>query len=358
MQTSRVPEKSRLLTLLVAPRYRLIRHILLFTGISTIALNQPLFIFRQTGPLLGNMIYLITIFTLLSYLAVSYFHIYFLVPRFLLEKKYTAYLLVSSLAVLAAILLRLFQEYAIYHYLDIPHIRHSYINLVALLDILSDFLLNMICMAGISVTVVLKYWMGEYQRVNLLEKKKIRTELEQLKEQVNPAFLFHVLNRTGNLAKEDPTKASDMLMKLSLLLRYQLYDCSRDKVLLKSEINFITNYLSLEKLCRENLNFTLSVKGEPYHLLVAPLVFMPFVNLLVKQLYKKSSSALLYISFSVTNRQLCFLCEAGTPGLLQQSDLKEAEQRIRLLYPERYILTFTNDQKIKCSSIRLIIELP
>ena len=95
------------------------------------------------------------------------------------------------------------------------------------------------------MTLLLKEWMIENQRVSQMEKAHVLSEVEQLKEQVSPELLFKTLHHSGELTLTEPEKASKMLMKLSQLLRYQLYDCSRQKVLLSSEIAFLTNYLTL-----------------------------------------------------------------------------------------------------------------
>ena len=93
---------------------------------------------------------------------------------------------------------------------------------------------------GGSITIVLKHWMTENNRVNQLERIHVQSEVEQLKAQVNPQLLFNVLNRTAVLANSEPKEASGMLLELSQILRYQLYDCSRKAVLLKAEIDFLT----------------------------------------------------------------------------------------------------------------------
>lgn len=74
--------------------------------------------------------------------------------------------------------------------------------------------------------------------------------------------MFNTLNRTGVLSKSEPQKAADMVLRLSQLLRYQLYDEARDKVLLNSEINFLIHYLALEKIRRDNFNYIISKEGD------------------------------------------------------------------------------------------------
>ncbi|WP_254500443.1 histidine kinase, partial [Salmonella enterica] len=79
--------------------------------------------------------------------------------------------------------------------------------------------------------------------------------MDFLKSQVNPHFLFNMLNNSQVLIQTDPEKASEILLKLSDLLRYQLYDSSRQKVLLNADIRFLMHFLSLEKIRRDYFEF-------------------------------------------------------------------------------------------------------
>lgn len=91
--------------------------------------------------------------------------------------------------------------------------------------------------------------------MNELQRMNMKTELEQLKSQVNPHFLFNTLNNLLVLTKTDPEKASVVLLGLSDLLRYQLYDSAKEKIVLSKDIAFIRNFLSLEKIRKNDLAF-------------------------------------------------------------------------------------------------------
>ena len=123
------------------------------------------------------------------------------------------------------------------------------------------------------MTVLLKEWMIDHQRVSQMEKAHVLSEVEQLKEQVSPELLFKTLHHSGELTLNEPGKASKMLMKLSQLLRYQLYDCSRAKVLLGSEITFLNNYLTLEQGSQSQFSYEFLSEGEVNRTLVPPLLF-------------------------------------------------------------------------------------
>lgn len=102
------------------------------------------------------------------------------------------------------------------------------------MDYLSSFPLTLLSIMGGGMTVLLRLWILENQRVMQLEKIRLQSEIEHLKEQISPSMLFRVLHYSGEQALVNPGKASEMLMKLSQILRYQLYDCNREKVLLNT----------------------------------------------------------------------------------------------------------------------------
>lgn len=98
-----------------------------------------------------------------------------------------------------------------------------------------------------SFTIFLHRWVSYQQRLNELENMNIQTELNRLKDQLQPEFFSRMLNKVRTLLKEDGEKASLLIFKLSRLLRYQLYESERQKVLLGDDICFMTDYMKLRK---------------------------------------------------------------------------------------------------------------
>lgn len=128
--------------------------------------------------------------------------------------------------------------------------------------------------------------------MNQLEKKQIQSEVDNLKEQVNPSLLFNTLNRTAVLSKSEPQKAADMVLQLSQLLRYQLYDGARDKVLLNSEITFVNNYLALEKFYSDSFDYQIVSDKELTGVLIPPLLLVPIIQYALKKQGNKNAGHL------------------------------------------------------------------
>ena len=353
MVDNKINKQTFLYQFLIEPRYRIARHILLLAAVTVVSLNQNVYTFGARLEQLGNQVYLAGICTLISYFIVGYLHLYLLVPRLLLKKKYLVYILCSSVSVLLLILLRYVQEYWIFTSSGIPPVRGSYFNMVSILDSLSDYMLNMICITGISMTVLLKHWMTENQRVNQLERKQIQSEVDNLKEQVNPSLLFNTLNRTGVLSKSEPQKAADMVLRLSQLLRYQLYDGARDKVLLNSEINFLTHYLALEKFYSDTFDYQIVSDKALTGVLIPPLLLVPIIQYALKRTVKQEKRPSILLQADREGEEIHITCRFDDPTEPDMKELDSLKTRLELLYPDNYSLSVTQEKTTGTSTITL-----
>ena len=332
MVDNKMNKQTFLYQFLIEPRYRIARHILLLAAVTAVSAG---------------------LCTLISYVIVGYLHLYLLVPRLLLKKKYQVYILCSSVSVLLLLLLRYVQEYWIFTSSGIPPVRGSYFNMVSILDSLSDYMLNMICITGISMTVLLKHWMTENQRVNQLERKQIQSEVDNLKEQVNPSLLFNTLNRTGVLSKSEPQKAADMVLRLSQLLRYQLYDGARDKVLLNSEINFLTHYLALEKFYSDTFDYQIVSDKALTGVLIPPLLLVPIIQYALKRTVKQEKRPSILLQADREGEEIHITCRFDDPTEPEMKELDSLKARLDLLYPENYSLSVTREKTTGTSTITL-----
>lgn len=336
-------ESTILYRFLVSPELRWIRYLVLILVLSTISFNQVFIIFIDYRDVLGGWIYAFTSLYLLTYMAVVYLNLSILFPRYLLKRRYMAYLSLLSVAMVVALLIQMTVEYLAYSYWPELYARGPYFSVPMVMDYISSFMLSTLCMIGGTMTVLLKEWMIEHQRVSQMEKAHVLSEVEQLKEQVSPELLFKTLHRAGQLTLHDSEKASKMLMKLSQLLRYQLYDCSRAKVLLSSEINFLTNYLTLEQDSQSQFGYVFTSEGEVNRMLVPPLLFIPFVQHIVKLINEQQVliPVILNIRLKAANGTILFTCLCAQVNLSTDKGLERIIQRLNLLYGNHYGLVLT-----------------
>jgi len=194
---------------------------------------------------------------------------------------------------------------------------------------------------------VFKKWIGDIQHMNEIQQISLRSELEQLKSQVNPHFLFNTLNNLLVLTKTDPEKASLVLLGLSDLLRYQLYDSARDKIVLTKDIAFIHNLLSLEKIRKDDFTYEVHTEGNIEGITLPPFLFIPFVENGIKHGASTVGHCYLILRFRVENKRLIFYAENSKPPVSKPTvggiGLKNIQRRLELLYPGTHELTVTEE---------------
>lgn len=130
---------------------------------------------------------------------------------------------------------------------------------------------------------LLKRWIETTQRESLLKAEKLETELMLLKNQVNPHFLFNTLNNIYTLAYLQDQRAPEMILKLSEMMRYLIYECQASVILLEKEVRFLEDYLELQKLKNSRFgNITFQIRGVSGSQYIPPLLLLPFFENLFK----------------------------------------------------------------------------
>jgi len=201
------------------------------------------------------------------------------------------------------------------------------------------------------------------QQLALLEKEKVKQELDFLKAQINPHALFNSLNTIyGHIDKQNQT-ARNILLKFSGLLRYQLYDCGEDKISLEKEIEYIRNYISFQQIRKEDsLKVNVAIYADPGQFNIAPLLLV----VLIENAFKFVSSFAdkenkIDISLCVNNRLFTFdiyntteqpqaLLRAANAGGIGIVNLK---RRLELLYPGKYEIAFSQEPEYYHASLKL-----
>lgn len=196
------------------------------------------------------------------------------------------------------------------------------------------------------------------RRMDQLEKQTLETELENLKSQINPHFLFNALNTIYGMARRTDIETADAVMKLSDILRHNLYDCNEDRIPLEKEIEFLKHYIEFAKLrIYDKTKIQMEVNTANTHpQKIAPLLLIPFVENAIKHgIGKHSGSGWVQISISVTGGELHFVCSNSNYNKrLQLNDMssyggigfKNAKRRLELLYPDAHELLMTDDAEV------------
>ncbi|MPS73603.1 MAG: histidine kinase [Chryseobacterium sp.] len=337
-------DENWLFQFFISPSYRIYRHLLLIVfSVFVLYYSNPEY--TEPTETYNRMLIFFQI------LLLSYINMYIWVPRYLFKSRYTIY----GLWIFVYIIYWSFAHRLAAHFFKsnlLPN-QDDNINFLSL-----TFVVIVLSIASASVKLF-QQWIKNVQLINELEKSKITSELEQLKNQINPHFLFNMLNNANVLTKKDPEKASQVLMKLSDLLRYQLYDSARDKVLLTSDIHFLEDFLNLEKVRRDNFDFVISKEGNLSGIQIPPLMFISFVENAVKHNNDSSKSSYINIYFKVFNDELFFKCENSKPekkAVNSESGglgLANIKRRLELLFPDSHDLKIEENQNDFCVTLNI-----
>ena len=287
-------------------------------------------------------------------------HTYWLIPGYLFQRRYKKYIIYLSclvgfmLTAMVGAICFLGQYYVIPEQMQRLNSDLPFFLLINALALILYFL-------TFSFTIFLHRWVAYQQRLNELENISIQTDLNHLKDQLQPEFFSRILNKVRTLLGEDGEKASLLIFKLSRLLRYQLYESERQQVLLGDDIDFMTDYMKLEKLCNPEFNFEVNILNEVRYIQVPPLLFMPVIEYVIQTTVcgENGKGENIRIDFQMEENQLRFIC---TYCLRKKESLQVApafdklRQRLDLLYPGGYQLKSGYNDEALCT-IGLMLEL-
>ncbi len=289
--------------------------------------------------------------TFIQILLLAYTNMYFLVPKYLFKNKYLFYILFIFLGIFV---LSILHTYTSNHFE--PYLLSEKDDSVGLLQF--SFIIIVIISASAAIKLFQR-WMLDAQLISELKQANTIAELEQLKNQINPHFLFNMLNNANVLTKKDPEKASQVLMKLSDLLRYQLYDSARETVLLTSDIHFLEDFLNLEKVRRDNFDFLISKEGNLRGVLIPPLLFISFVENAIKHNNDSAKSSYVNLSFEVRANELIFKCVNSKPILRAVNTtigglgLVNIKRRLELLFPLSHTIKIEDSTETYCVTLSI-----
>jgi len=273
-----------------------------------------------------------------------------LIPKFLKKRNWVMYLI--SLILLAVLVTppQVLAMFLIYD--DSPSIQSYFYHKQNVLFFQSIFIA--VSSAAFKIT---QDWLGHERASKDLKSQNLASELNFLKSQINPHFLFNTLNNLYALSLKKSDQAPETVLMLSEMMRYMLYECNVERVMLQKEINYIKNYLELEKIrLGENFDIDFKVEGEAYDLQIAPLMFIPFIE----NSFKHGMNTLLtegfvHIYLKIEDGDV-FMKITNTKGAQISKDPKgkqsggigliNIKRRLKLIYPQKHKISFveTNDE--------------
>ena len=281
-----------------------------------------------------------------------YITLYFLIPHFLLQKQYLNFGIGLVLVMFVA---GLIQRAIIVWYLYpnfFPEIDREFWDFYKIAK--QIVMINSVLVFAIAVKVV-KHWYLQQQKNQDLEKEKMFSELRYLKSQVHPHFFFNTLNNLYGLTLSKSDTAPEVVLRLADLMSYMLYDTNTQWVPLEKEINYIRNYIALEKMrFGKRFNVSFQVQGDTSSLMIAPLLLLPFIeNSFKHSISKEILGAWVAIDLTVNNQTLEFKVENSVNkevlnGRERENagglGLQNVKRRLELLYNENYELKILEEE--------------
>ena len=197
---------------------------------------------------------------------------------------------------------------------------------------------------------VIQEWLGIEKKKQEIENEKLTTELSFLKSQINPHFLFNTLNNIYSLALIKSDATADSVFKLSSIMRYVLNETKHDSVALDKEIQFIRDYIELQKIrLTDKVTIQFSAEGETVEKQIAPLILIPFVENAFKYGISTKEISLILFQLKADKNTIDFSSEnnivSGEKEKNEQTGigLKNTKRRLELLYPGKHTLVVNKE---------------
>jgi len=282
--------------------------------------------------------------------------IYWVLPQFLLKGKYAQF----AFIILAWAFAGFFVNYLFRAYVFIPFQQKFYSSGINLNPWEANSFLTLTTTAGVtSVIILFKHWLRSQHERLQAEKEKVISELQLLKAQIHPHFLFNTLNNIYSFSLENSAKTPGMILKLSSLLNYMLYECKSEEVLLEKEIEVMKNYIDLEKeRYGNNLDISINIEGDIADKFIAPLLILPFLENAFKHGTSEQLDKIwLSIDIAVHKYTLrCKIANSKNEGVLFRDKgfgIVNVKKRLKLLYPEKHELKIADEGSFFVVSLQL-----
>ncbi len=293
-------------------------------------------------------------FYLTFYGGILYINNLYLLPKFLSNKRFKEYFLIIVPVVLAA---AFFESYVNKTLLktcecegpNSTYVIYNFIHLGSLLVMFSSVL-------------VFRNYNAKIQALEHAQNERLEAELRFLKAQVNPHLLFNSLNSIYAYAIKNSDQAPEMVLKLSDILRYMLYECDKPMVSLNREIDYLNDYIALQRMRQADFQVSLDVSGVDERHEVAPMIFIAFIENAFK--YASPSQPEIKIKIAVDKDELSFVCENKFERPNEKSYTLEAEgglglanakKLLNVSYPDSHSLRI--DEKNDVYQVNLSLRL-
>ncbi len=282
-----------------------------------------------------------------------YFNTQYLIPQLLMKEKWGIYIF----TIISLLLVFLFLPRYIAGLIASPEIHtnfdpnnskgtsHPRNRRRSLVDTYNIAIFFLVFTVGTCIAVIQRWLITEETRKEA-ENQKVNTELSFLKSQINPHFFFNTLNNIYSLAIIRSEKTAPAVMKLSSIMRYILTETTQNLVPLQNEVDFINNYIELQQVrLTDKTTIYFQAKGAIENKLIAPLLFIPFVENAFKYGISTKHSSTIEINLVALENSIVF--DVSNDIIPSENNMLEntgiginnVKRRLELMYPDNHLLT-------------------
>jgi Histidine kinase len=290
-----------------------------------------------------NTTYFLIRTTLAYTLLISTFYVnyYYLIPKFLFPKKYVKYgSLLFAFWFVSGILPNFFFKYTMNRTAVFINPDRQPNQPLGLLLFLLMF--SVVLIASVALRV--------YSRWQQTEKERLTAQLSYLKTQINPHFLFNILNNIYSVTIDKAPQAADMIDRLSAMMRYTLKETQNDFVPLDHEMEYITNYIELQKVRFDSsVKFDFKTNGVFYDKQIAPLILISFIENAFKHGVNSEEDSNIIIAIAVEKQVLHLNVLNNKVEKEINSDdksglgIENTKHRLQLIYPDKHLLSIDDN---------------
>jgi len=324
-----------------SPRYRVLRHVSFWLIDITIWAVFWTLAWSNIWRNLFHMLMWLPVFIMYSYPLA-----YWVVPKVLLKGKYLLFLAIILLWAVAGWFINYY--YRVFVFIPIQKAMH-FDKIWGVAAWPASYLCLSTATGTVVVIAIFKQWIMKQREWMQTQKEKITAEMQLLKAQVHPHFLFNTLNNIYSFSLEGSPKTPGLILKLSSLLSYMLYDCKADEVLLEKEVGIMKDYSDLEKERYGNkIEISWSVEGDMKDKFIAPLLMLPFLENAFKhgtseQLEKPWLSVDISVRQNILKGKIANSKNEFVPLSQNGIGVNNVKKRLGFLYPDKHELKMSDE---------------
>ncbi len=292
----------------------------------------------------------------------TYFVIYYLVPRYLIKKEWLAFAIFAGLlAIVGGMAISALDIYIISPIIFGENQEHFWTMRIGFK------IVDLIYIASLPTIIkLLQSYIQQEKQTRQITEEKLNAELQLLKNQLQPHFLFNTLNNLYGMVLTQDKKSPQVVLRLSEIMNYMLYESDRNSIALEKEIEHLNNYIELERIRHgKRLDLVFEKSGTFENKRIAPLLLLPFVENAFKHgVENNGNPTWIRMNVWVNEQSFEFMVEnalpehseqpSGQPTTLGGIGLQNVKKRLALLYPERHHLTIRN---METYFVKLRLEL-